>query len=113
MYFFFFLFQSINQSIILVALPLKLQPLLGRLVAVVAPALLLLLLVAAQAGAELDVDARRGREAEALGDLDEVELVHVEDGAEGVGGVGLEVRAVAFFGGLDGGYSQDRGLWRL
>lgn len=48
-------------------------------------------LIPTQAGAQLDVDAGRGREAEALGDLDQVELVHVEDGAEGVGGVGLKV----------------------
>jgi hypothetical protein len=39
----------------------------------------------------LDIDAGRGGEAEALGYLDQVELVHVEHGAEGVGGVGLEV----------------------
>lgn len=52
------------------------------------------------AGAEIDIDARRDGETEGLGDLLEVELVDVEDAAERVGSVGLEVGAVAFFRGL-------------
>jgi len=43
-----------------------------------------LLLVSAHTGAELDVDSRGRREAEALGYLDEIQLVHVEDAAETV-----------------------------
>lgn len=49
---------------------------------------------------ELDINARRSREPKALGNLDQIELVDVEDGAEGVRGVRLEVGAVAVFGGL-------------
>lgn len=62
--------------------------------------MLLLALVPAQTGTQLDVDARGGRESETLGDFDEIEFVDVENGAEGVGGVGLEVGAVTVFGGL-------------
>jgi hypothetical protein len=72
------------------ALELQTGTVLG-LTAVRATSLLLLLLIPAQAGAQLDIDAGWGGEAEALGYLDQVELVHVEHGAEGVGGVGLEV----------------------
>ena len=87
--------------LIIPLLPLKLQPLPIIMLTAVRPStLLLLLLVAAETRAELDVDARGRLEAEALGYLDEVEFVDVEDGAEGVGGVGLEVGAVAIFCGL-------------
>jgi hypothetical protein len=59
--------------------------------------------IPAHAGAELNIHPGRGGEAEALGHLDEIELVDVEDGAEGVRGVGLQVGAVAVFGGLGEG----------
>lgn len=75
----------------IIVLPLKLQPLVLGLAAIRPTALLLLLLVPTQARAQLDVNPRRGREAKALGHLDKVELVYVEDGAEGVRGVRLQV----------------------
>lgn len=53
-----------------------------------------------QAGAELDIDTGRGREPEALRYLNQIELVHVEDGPERVGGISLKVRAVTFLSGL-------------
>ena len=84
-------------------LALELQPL--RLAAVVSASLLLLLLIPTQAGAQLDVDARRRRESESLGNLDQVKLVHVEDGPERVRGICLEIGSVTFLGGL-GGLSQ-------
>ena len=87
-------------------LALELQPL--RLAAVVSASLLLLLLVPTQAGAQLDVDARRRRESESLGNLDQVKLVHVEDGPERVGGIRLEVGSVTFLGGLSGVSVRDR-----
>lgn len=80
--------------------PLKLQPLPIRRLTPVIPPTLLLLLIAAETRAQLDVDAWRVWESEALGHLDEIEFVHVKNGAQGVRGVGLEVRAVAIFCGL-------------
>lgn len=82
-------------------LPLELQSstVLG-LAAVRAATLLLLLLIAAEAGAQLDVNARWGIETEALGNLDEVKLVHVEHSAKGVRGVCLEIRTVTILGRL-------------
>lgn len=83
-------------------LPLELQSsaVLG-LTAVCAASLLLLLPVTAQAGTQLDVNAGRGVETEALGNLDKVELVHVKDSAEGVRGVCLEVGSVTILGRLE------------
>jgi hypothetical protein len=60
------------------------------------------LLVAAQTGAERDVDAWRSGEAEAFGYFDEIQFVYVEDRAQTVRGVCLEVGAVSVFGGLFG-----------
>lgn len=81
--------------------PLKLQPFpVLRLTPVIPTTLLLLLLVTTKTRAKLDIDARRGRESKALGHLDQVELVDVEDGAERVRGVSLEIGAVAVFRGL-------------
>ena len=80
--------------------PLKLQPLPIRWLTPVIPPTLLLLLITAKTRAQLDVDAWRVWESEALGHLDEIEFVHVENGAQGVRGVGLEIRAVAIFCGL-------------
>ena len=74
----------------MLALELQPLPVLG-LAAVRPPSLLLLLLVTAQAGTQCDVNARWGRESEALGHLDEVQLVHIEHGAKRVGGVRLQV----------------------
>jgi hypothetical protein len=79
-------------------LPLELQAL--RLTTVTASSLLLLLLISAETGPKLDVNTRWRREAEALRHFHEIELVHVENGAQGVRGVRLEVGAVAVFGGL-------------
>lgn len=75
----------------ILVLPLKLQPLVLGLAAVRPTSLLLLLLVPTQAGAQLDINPRRGGESKALGYLDKVQLVHVEYRAEGVRGVGLQV----------------------
>lgn len=72
-----------------------------RLAAVIAPPLLLLLLVATETSSQLNVDAWWSGEAEALCDLDEIELVNVEDRAKGMRGICLQVRAVTFLGGLD------------
>ena len=47
-----------------------------------------------------DVDAWRSGEAEGFGDLDEVKAVDVEDAAQAVRCVGLEVRTVTVFGRL-------------
>lgn len=82
-------------------LPLELQSstVLG-LAAVRAATLLLLLLITAEAGAQLDVNARRGIETEALGNLDEVKLVHVEHSAKRVRGVCLEIRTITILGRL-------------
>lgn len=82
-------------------LPLKLQSstVLG-LAAVSAASLLLLLLVAAETGAQLDVNAGGSIETEALGDLDKIKLVHVEHGAEGVRSICLEIRTVTILGRL-------------
>ena len=60
----------------------------------------LLLLVTAHARGEGDVNTRWGRKTKTLGNFDEIKFVHVEDGAERVGGVGLEVGSVALFCGL-------------
>jgi len=60
----------------------------------------LLFLVTTHAGGERDVDTRWGRKTTTLGDFDEIKFVHVEDGAERVGGVGMEVGSVALFCGL-------------
>lgn len=73
-------------------LALELQSLAVPGLAAVCPSsLLLLLLVTAQAGTQLNVNAGRGGESEALGHLDKVQLVDVEHGAERVGGIGLQV----------------------
>lgn len=87
---YFFVPHSVHTLIIVLALELQSLPVLG-LAAVCPSSLLLLLLVTAQAGTQLDVNAGRRREAEALGHLDKVQLVDVEHGAERVGGVGLQV----------------------
>lgn len=71
-----------------------------RLAAVISSSLLLL--IATHACAESYVDTGRGWETEALCNFHEVELVDVEDGAEGMGGIGLEVGAVSVFRGLLG-----------
>ncbi len=49
------------------------------------------LLVAAHAGSQRDVDTGRRREAEALGYLDQIESVHIEDGSQAVRCVCLQV----------------------
>lgn len=92
-------------------LPLKLQPsTVLRLAAVRAASLLLLLLVAAETGAQLDVNAGRSSETEALRNLDEVKLVHVEHSAEGVRSVCLEIRTVTILGRLQKCISTEKTL---
>lgn len=77
--------------------PLLLE--LPRLTTVVSAALGLVVVVipALHAGADGDVDARRRGETERFGDFDEVEGVDVEDGAQRVRGVGVQVGAVPVF----------------
>lgn len=82
-------------------LSLEFQSFAVRLAAVAAPPLLLLLFVATETSPQLDVDAWWGGEAEALGNLDEIELVDVKDRAKGMRGIRLKVGAVTFFGGLN------------
>jgi hypothetical protein len=53
------------------------------------------------AGTESDVNARRSGETEGFGDLDQVKAVDVEDAAQAVRRVGLEVGTVTVFGGLN------------
>lgn len=65
-------------------LPLELQSLIMRLAAVAPSTLLLLFLVTAKTGTQLDVNARWCRETETLRNLDKVQLVDIENGAEGV-----------------------------
>jgi hypothetical protein len=57
-------------------------------------------LVAAHARPQRNVNPRRCREAKALGHLDQVQLVHVEDGPQAVRRVRLQVRAVPVLGRL-------------
>ena len=52
------------------------------------------------AGTESDVNARRSGETEGFGDLDEIKAVDVEDAAQAVRCVGLEIGTVTVFGGL-------------
>ena len=52
------------------------------------------------AGTESDVNARRSGETEGFGDLDEIKAVDVEDAAQAVRCVGLEVGTVTVFGRL-------------
>lgn len=56
------------------------------------------LLVALHTTSELYVYARWSGETERFGEFNEVKLMYVEDGAEGVRGVSLDVGAVAVFG---------------
>lgn len=60
----------------------------------------LYLLVSAHAGTQGDIDTRRGWETETFGDFDEIEFIDVEDGAEGVWRIGVDVGSVTFFGGF-------------
>ena len=76
--------------------PLLLE--LPRLTAVVPPTALGLVIVPAlHTGADGDIDARRRGETEGFGDFDEIEGVDVEDGAQRVRGVGVQVGAVTVF----------------
>ena len=88
-------------SIIRRMLPLKLRamPILLRLTPIAATTLFL---VPRHACPQGDVHSGRRGEAEALRDFHEIQLVNVEDAAEAVRRVRLEVGAVAVFGGLWG-----------
>lgn len=72
-----------------------LQPLSG-LTAIRPPTFLFL--IPTHARAERDIHPGRDREAEALGHFNQIELMDVEDGAERMAGVGLQVAAVAVLG---------------
>lgn len=82
--------------------PLKLPPRLHRpppllrLAAVRPPSLNLL--VAAQARPQTNVDSRRRAEPEALGYLDQIQLVHVKHGPQRVRRICLQIRSVAVLG---------------
>lgn len=58
------------------------------------------LLVPSHARSQRDIHSRRRGEPEALCHFHEIEFVNVEDAAEAVRSVGLEVGAVAVFCGL-------------
>lgn len=79
-------------------LPLELRSL--GLAAVRAATLLLLSLITGHASTQLDINSRRSIETKALGDLHQVQLVHIEHGAKRMRGVRLEVRSVSFLGRL-------------
>ena len=79
-------------------LPLELRPL--GLAAIRAATLLLLSLITGHAGTQLDINPWRSIETKALGDLHQVQLVHIEHGAKRMRGVRLEVRSVSFLGRL-------------
>lgn len=57
-------------------------------------------LVPAHPRCQGDVDTRRCGKPEALGDLGQVELVHVEYGSEAMAGVGVDVGPVRVLGAL-------------
>ena len=80
-------------------LPLKFRAMaiLLQLAAIASPRLLL---VTRHARSQGDIYPRWRGESEALCYFHEIELVDVEDAAEAVRGVGLEIGAVAVFGGL-------------
>lgn len=82
-------------------LPLKFRAMataiLLRLAAIAPPRLLL---VTRHARSQCDIYPRWRGESEALCYFHEIELVYVEDAAEAVRGVGLQVGAVAVFGRL-------------
>lgn len=83
----------------MLALEFQSSTVLG-LTAVCAASLLLLLLVTAQAGTQLNVDARRGIETKALRNLDEIKLVDIKDSTERVRGISLQVGSVTILGRL-------------
>lgn len=68
---------------------------LSRLATILSPPFLSFVLCHARP--ELDVDPRRRGKAKRFCHFDKVEFVHVEDGAEGVRGIRLEVRAIGIF----------------
>lgn len=57
-------------------------------------------LVPSHARAQLDIHSRRRREAKALCNLDQVQLLHVVDGPQAVAGVGVEVGLEGILGAL-------------
>jgi len=56
-----------------------------------------LLLVALHTRTQLDVNTWWSGKTEALGHFDKIEFVHVEDGAQAVRSIGLQVGSVAVF----------------
>ena len=73
-------------------------PLLLRLTSIRPPALNLL--VPAQTRAQADINPRRRAESKALRHLDQIQLMHIEDGPERVRSIRLEVGSVSVFGGF-------------
>ena len=55
-------------------------------------------LVAAHASCQADVNTRRNRESEGLGDLLQIELVYVVNRSQAVAGICVDIRAVALLG---------------
>lgn len=93
---------SLLPRCLVIVLALEFQALATLGLATIRPAaLLFLLLVPAQTRAQGNVNPRRSRETEALGHLDQIQLVYIEYRPERVRGVGLEVGPVAFLGRLD------------
>ena len=78
-------------------LPLEFEPVpvVLRLAAIGSASLLLL--VPLHAARQLDVDPGWGGETKAFGEFNQIELMNIEDAAERVRGVGLDIRAVAVF----------------
>ena len=54
--------------------------------------------VAAHAGCQADVNTRRNRESERLGDLLQIQLVHVVNRSQTVASICVDIRAVALLG---------------
>ncbi|KAI6773453.1 hypothetical protein HG531_000302 [Fusarium graminearum] len=80
-------------------LPGELVTLVLSWLAAVRPAALLLL-VSAHTSTESDINTRRLRETEALGDLGKIQFVDVKDAAQRVRSVGVHVAAVTVLGAL-------------
>ena len=67
------------------------------------PALLVLVF---HASPEADIDTWRRLEAEALGHLDEIQGMNIENASQAVGSVGLEIGAISIFGRLESNPTQ-------
>lgn len=84
----------IQFSLLVMLSPLELRR-VPRLAAIIPSPCLLL--IAAHAGPQGDVYARRCIEPKTLGHFDEIEFIDVENRSERMRGVSLEVRFITFF----------------